>query len=205
MRKRIVLIAAVMLAAIACLTAAAETMKLDSPLYLQKDRRWRDCLLNPDHTGGKTIGEAGCALCVLAMAESTRLGEDVPPDEMLQRIEMSGDDLHWPNGYEALARSRKGLLVKQAALILTACLDSGRPALVCLSSDTLGTHWVLVYGFDGLNRDDPQTAHYLIRDPGTKDRVTFNMTKEWFPKIRVIRAYEPDERLREIARKATEE
>ena len=202
MKKLGLLCIAVLMLAVAGFSVLAETLVLDVPLYLQKDKRWKDCLLNPDAPGGKTIGEAGCALCVLAMSESLRTGEKVLPEQLLERIEMSGDDLHWPREYEALVRSKEGLLVRQAGPILTACLDSGRPALVCLSSDTLGTHWVLVYGYDGLNKEDPQTAHYLIRDPGTRDRVTFNMTKEWFPRIRIIRTFDVTDELRDVAEAA---
>ena len=39
----------------------------------------------------------------------------------------------------------------------------------------------------------------LIRDPGTRDRTTFNMVKEYFPQIRVIRTYDVTEALRETA------
>ncbi len=179
--------------------ALAETVVLDAPLYLQKDKRWRGVLLNPDGKGAKTIGEAGCTLSCLAMAETMRRGTEVTPDSLVGKIEMTGDELHWPRGYEVLARSQKGMLVREAAPVLTACIESGRPALVCLYSEELGTHWVLVYGYEDMEPDDPQTLNFLIRDPGTKDRITFNMTKEWFPKIQVIRTYDPPESLREAA------
>ena len=197
MKKRTAALLLTLLAA--CCGALAETVVLDAPLYLQKDRRWRGVLLNPEGKGAKTIGEAGCTLSCLAMAETMRTGEEVTPDSLVGRIEMTGDELHWPKGYEVLARSQEGMLVRDAAPVLTACIESGRPALVCLYSGELGTHWVLVYGYEDMEPDDPQTLNFLIRDPGTKDRITFNMTKEWFPKIRVIRTYDPPESLRGAA------
>ena len=198
---------ALTMALLLCACALADTLNIDlgAPLYLQKDKRWRDVLLNTDYSQSKTIGEAGCTLCCLAMAEAVRTGQAQTPAQVAAAIEFSGDELHWPRGYEAIARSKDGMLMRQAGPILTACITSGRPALVCLTSDTLGTHWVMVYGSAGLNPDDPQTAHFLIRDPGTKDRTTFNMTKEFFPRIRVIRTYDVDDALRAAVAEALAE
>lgn len=186
-------------------SAFAETIGLDAPLWLQKDERWRDVFLNVD-AGGKelTIGKAGCTLCCLASAESVRTGRDVTPFDMLFRVRFSGDELQWPKGYEAIARSSGGMLVRQAGPILLACLRSGRPALVCLHSPERGTHWVLVYGCRDLDPENPQTAHFLIRDPANRDRTTFNMAKEYFPEIRVIRTYDVTDELREAAALAME-
>ena len=198
--KKIVTCLCLLFALLAAAGAVAETIELSAPLFLQKDERWRDVFLNVD-AGGKelTIGQAGCTLCCLASAESVRTGEPVTPFEMLFRVNFSGDELQWPKGYEALARSQEGLWVRQAAPILLACLRSGRPALVSLHSKELGTHWVVVYGCRDLDPENPQTANFLIRDPGTKDRTTFNMAKEYFPEIRVIRTYDPTDDLRRIA------
>ena len=203
-RKTGILCLLTMLFALA--SAFAETIELDAPLWLQKDERWCDVFLNVD-AGGKelTIGKAGCTLCCLASVESARTGERVTPFDMLFRVKFSGDELQWPKGYEALARSQKGLWVRQAAPILLACLRSGRPALVSLYSEELGTHWVVVYGCRDLDPENPQTAHFLIRDPGTKYRTTFNMVKEYFPEIRVIRTYDVTDELRGIAERALAE
>ena len=187
-------------------SAMAETIELSAPLWLQKDERWRDVFLNVDAGGQElTIGKAGCTLCCLASVESVRTGEKVTPFEMLFRVKFSGDELQWPREYEALARSQKGLWVRQAAPILLACLRSGRPALVSLHSPELGTHWVVVYGCRDLDPENPQTAHFLIRYPGTKNRTTFNMVKEYFPEIRVIRTYDVTDELRSIAERALAE
>lgn len=204
--KRKIAFLCLFLVLISFASALAETIELDAPLWLQKDKRWRDVFLNVD-AGGKelTIGKAGCTLCCLASVESVRTGEKITPFDMLFRVKFTGDELQWPRGYEALARSQKGLWVRQAAPILLACLRSGRPALVCLHSDELGSHWVVVYGCRDLDPENPQTAHFLIRDPGTKDRTTFNMVKEYFPEIRVIRTYDVTDELRDVAERALAE
>ena len=201
MKRKIAALCCGLLLASAC--ALAERIALDVPLYLQKDSRWRDVFLNVDGNGKeRTIGQAGCTLCCLSSVESQRTGESITPFDMLFRVDFSGDELHWPKGYERLARAKKGMLVRQAAPILLACLESGRPALVGLYSPERGTHWVVVYGFDGPDPTDAQTAHFLIRDPGTKDRTTLNQVKEYFPQIRVIRTYGITDELRAVAEAA---
>ena len=183
--------------------ALSETIELDVPLYLQKDARWADVLLSPKSQSGRTIGQAGCTLCALASVESLRRSSPIQPDAMLDELEMDlRDELHWPRDYEALANSREGLLVRQAAPILLACLRRGRPVLMGLYSKKLGHHWVVIYGCRDLDPDNPQTAHFLIRDPGTKWRTTLNETKEHFPEIRILRTYGVDEELRVLAEKA---
>ena len=198
--KKIVLVLLTLLMLLTSGMASAgkktENIELDVPLQLQNDKHWANAPINPTGGGKKTIAEAGCALCCLSMTESFRRGEKVRPDSLAEEIEFSGDDLHWPKGYEALAKSEDGFLVKQAGPVLLECLRSGRPALVGLYSEELGSHWVVVYGCRDLTPNSPQTSQFLIRDPGTQWRTTFNEVKEYFPKIRVIRTYDVTDELR---------
>lgn len=202
-KKTAALLAGVLLV-LCAVTASAETILLDAPLWLQKDERWRDVYLNVDGGEERTIGQAGCTLCCLASAESLRTGKEVTPFEMLFRVEFSGDDLHWPKEYEVLARTKKGMLSRQAAPLLLACLRCGRPALVGLYSKERGSHWVLVHGCQDLEPDDPQLSRFLIRDPGTQGRTTLDQVRTYFPLIRVIRTYEITEELRTAVRAAAE-
>ena len=74
--KRKIAFLCLLLMLVSFASALAETIELDAPLWLQKDKRWRDVFLNVD-AGGKelTIGKAGCTLCCLASVESVRTGE----------------------------------------------------------------------------------------------------------------------------------
>ena len=83
-------------------------------------------------------------------------------------------------------------------------LRCGRPALVGLYSKERGSHWVLVYGCQDLEPDDPQLSQFLIRDPGTQGRTTLDQVRTYFPLIRVIRTYEITEELRTAVRAAAE-
>lgn len=127
--------------------------------YMQGDSRWADVRL-----GGTsdTLGDAGCAVCSVAMA-ATSLGAKVTPAELNARLIQS--EGYTRDGWIIWDAIRKALDNRAEAVVaerpshaeLDAALERGEFPIVKFILWSGVTHWVVVVGKEGTN--------YLIHDP----------------------------------------
>jgi hypothetical protein len=132
---------------------------LETPYYLQNDGRWKDEEMGGS---GEKLGDAGCAVCSLAMALD-HFGLHYTPKEL-------NDQLKTNNGY-----TWRGWLKWQAISTITgdkitveairkpshanidAALRKNYPVVAKLFINGTIPHWVLIVGKQGTD--------YLMRDP----------------------------------------
>lgn len=150
-------------------------MALDVPYYMQTDSRWKDVYIDT-----KTIGAVGCTTTCMAMICSYKQSEEYTPDEMVDILSYSGNDLLWSSvtslGFKRTICSRDGNSgISQAYMKeIYNALQADKPVMVGATSSSTSTsnqHWIVVTGYNGAI-DVFDASGFEIQDPSSTSRNT---------------------------------
>lgn len=133
--------------------------ELGTPSYLQNDDRWKDEKIGGS---GEKLGDAGCAICSLAMALG-HFGIHYTPKELNDQLKTNSGYtwrgwLKWQTISSITDKKIKVQAVaKPSHADIDAALRSGYPVVAKLLMNGTIPHWVLIVGKKGIE--------YQIRDP----------------------------------------
>jgi hypothetical protein len=132
---------------------------IETPAYAQNDVRWKDEKIGGT---GERLGDAGCAVCSLAMALD-HFGFHYTPKELNDRLK-SSDGYTWRGWlkWQAISTITGNKITvetvpKPSHADIDAALKGGYPVVAKLLLNGTIPHWVLIVGKKG--------TEYLMRDP----------------------------------------
>jgi hypothetical protein len=138
---------------------------IETPAYVQNDDRWKAEKIGGS---GERLGDAGCAICSLAMALD-HFGFHYTPKELNDRLK-SSDGYTWRGWLKWQAISTitghkitVEAVVKPSHADIDAALRSGYPVIAKLLMNRTISHWVLIVG--------KEETEYLMRDPLGDGRI----------------------------------
>lgn len=156
-------------------SANAGNSSVNVPYYSQGDSRW-----SGKKIGTKTIGNVGCLVTSLAMAESSSTNTTITPDQMVGRLKFDNNSLYWSSaeklGYncESCPQTTKGLSTTQYQTICEQ-LKKGHPVVIggAANGNDKGNnqHWVVITGYTG-DGTSFSPSDFTINDPGSSSRKT---------------------------------
>ena len=156
-------------------SSTTSSVALDVPYYMQTDSRWKDVYIDT-----KTIGAVGCTTTCMAMIYSYKQSEEYTPDEMVDILSYSGNDLLWSSvtslGFKRTICSRDGNSgISQAYMKeIYNALQADKPVMVGATSSSTSTsnqHWIVVTGYNGAI-DVFDASGFEIQDPSSTSRNT---------------------------------
>ena len=146
-----------------------DSISLAVPKYYQTDSRWAKKEVGDS---GRTIGDIGCTITCLAMAESFRTGAAVTPDLMEAKLRFtSGGALYWPSNYNLYSGAERYAKIAEI-------LRSGRPVIYGGRNSSGGSHWVVITGFKG---GELIPSNFIINDPATSRNTTLSQHIAKYP------------------------
>lgn len=160
-------------------TTTYRAISLPTANYKQTDSRWASIKLG---TSSRTMKEAGCLTCCLAIVQTYVAGYTVYPHTMSYSLAYGSDGtLYWPSYYK----------FSTASSYLTTLYDllyrTGIPVLIGLKNASGGQHWVVVTGYTGGN--SLTASGFTIRDPGSTSRTTLQQVINAYPYFYKIAYY----------------
>lgn len=142
-----------------------------TPDLKQMDPRWADL---PVGESGKTFSQIGCATTAIAMVESRRLGYNVTPDEMADKLRYTpSGSVYWPSYYTPVTSSENYLFrIYQQ-------LKNGKVVLFGAKNSYGTQHWVVITGYSG---GQSLTAQgFQVNDPGSNSRKNLQQLLDQYP------------------------
>lgn len=151
-------------------TNTSGTIKLNVPLYKQNDSRWKNVYI-----GTKTIGAIGCTTTCIAMVYSYNTGKVVYPNEVMQKLRYSNNDLYWSSISNVGLTSQAYNCSMSNSIMSTiySKLKAGKPVIIGASTSSGDSqHWVVITGYTGSSTTSYSTSNFIVNDPGSRDYST---------------------------------
>lgn len=151
-------------------TSSTKTINLNVPLYKQNDSRWKNVYI-----GSKTIGAIGCTTTCIAMVYSYNTGNTVYPNQVMNKLKYSNNDLYWSSISNVGLTSKTYNCGVSNSMLSTiySKLKAGKPVIIGATTSSGGSqHWVVITGYTGTSTTNFSTSDFIINDPGYQGCTT---------------------------------
>lgn len=152
-----------------------DSVSLNVKKMRQDDEKWKNTYI-----GSKTIGQIGCTTTCMAMLYSYKKGKTYNPDQMVEKLSYSNNDLKW-SSVESLGYTVENCPNSEQAMLeaIYNALKQDKPVMFGAKKDSK-QHWVVVKGYEG-NTSEFKPSDFKINDPNSSSRKTLQDFLDYRP------------------------
>lgn len=143
--------------------------------YTQKNKAWRDLVLNSNADIKRTIGSHGCTTVAAAMLMSYYLQDEITPADIQKTSSYTSDNLLVWNSLPVNVSLKTYNKTMNSSIRhdLVELLEDGPVIVGASKSSGSNQHWIIVIGFTG-DPSSPRNSDFIVLDPAQNEATTLN-------------------------------